>query len=406
MTERVAAEPLDERAKVLWYSERLVLEGNQAADVDFSNPTRKVIHAGPLLRQNDPLKRSVNGWKELWVVLFDNYLVMAKQKGKGDDLKYVAWKPPVRLEFLSLVSQPVRPVQRSNTLSRMMRSGRDSPDPFSSLEHILDTINLNPGGSTHAHHYPFSFVAQGKHGGSYSLYAPTLDERNEWRRKIRDAVAARKAVQEERSVFQVETITADTADSQDAPAHHPGLVTGRISCSLPFASNDGHSLIAIGSEDGVWIGLPKQPESIQRVISLKQVTQLAFLADYGFFIILAEKASTLYAIGIESVVPTTAPEQPPFGMQKLNGEDKPVQFFSVGRQAGRTLVIYSRRKGLDSVFRVLEVLPPSAGERRFRMYREFFIPSDSHDLLFLKTKICVLCTRGFVATLTGSRENG
>ena len=81
-------------------------------DVDFANPTRKVIHAGPLSRQNDPLKRSVNGWKELWVVLFDNYrtssnacsshipypttawtVVMAKPKGKGDDLKYVAWKP-------------------------------------------------------------------------------------------------------------------------------------------------------------------------------------------------------------------------------------------------------------------------------------------------------------------------
>ena len=62
---------------------------------------------------------------------------------------------------------------------------------------------------------------------------------------------------------------------------------------------------------------------------------------------------TLYAIGIESVVPTTAPEQPPFGMQKLNGEDKPVQFFSVGRQAGRTLVIYSRRKGV-SVVRVYD----------------------------------------------------
>ena len=66
---------------------------------------------------------------------------------------------------------------------------------------------------------------------------------------------------------------------------------------------------------------------------------------------LAHRASkqTLYAIGIESVVPTTAPEQPPFGMQKLNGEDKPVQFFSVGRQAGRTLVIYSRRKGVSVV---------------------------------------------------------
>lgn len=39
-------------------------------DLDLANPTRQVLHAGPLFRQNDPLKRS---WKELWVILFDNY---------------------------------------------------------------------------------------------------------------------------------------------------------------------------------------------------------------------------------------------------------------------------------------------------------------------------------------------
>ena len=42
-------------------------------DLDLSNPVRQVLHAGPLFRQNDPLKRSVNGWKELWIILLDNY---------------------------------------------------------------------------------------------------------------------------------------------------------------------------------------------------------------------------------------------------------------------------------------------------------------------------------------------
>lgn len=39
--------------------------------------------------------------------------------------------------------------------------------------------------------------------------------------------------------------------------------------------------------------------------------------------------------------------------QKLNGT-KDVHFFSVGNLHGRTLVIYMKKKGLDSVFRVLE----------------------------------------------------
>ncbi|TFK84447.1 CNH-domain-containing protein [Polyporus arcularius HHB13444] len=324
-------------------------------------------------------------------------VVMTKPKGKGRDVKYVVWKPPVRLEFLQLSSNTIRPVQRSNTFSRMMRSGRDSIDALSSLEQILDSITPNISGSTasSAYYHPLSFYCHGKHGGSYTLYSSTLDERNEWRRKLRDAVAARKNAQAEEGVFRVETITSEIASSQDAPAHQPGLVTGRISCTLPFTSRDGRNLVAIGSEDGVWIGMPDQPESIQRVISLKFVTQIAFLEEHGFFILLADK--TLYAIHIESVVHTQGEDtgQPAFGLRKLSGQERHVHFFSAGRQAGRTLVVWKHKKGLDSVFRQLEVLPPSAGLDRFKVYKDFFVPSDSHDLLFLKTKVCILCPRGF-----------
>ncbi|KAI0706017.1 CNH domain-containing protein [Cerioporus squamosus] len=397
MSERQSrhAEHPDRHAQVQWYGERLVFEAVHVVDLDLANPTRQVLHAGPLLRQNDPLKRS---WKELWVILFDNYLVMTKPKGKGNDIRYVVWKPPVRLEFLQLSSNTIRPVQRSNTFSRMMRSGRDSTDGLSSLEHILDSItpNSSSGSSANgANYYPLSFYCHGKHGGSYTLYASTLDERNDWRRRFREAIAARKATQAEEGVFRVETITSEIASTQDAPAHQPGLVTGRISCTLPFTSRDGRNLVAIGSEDGVWIGLPDQPESIQRVISLKFVHQIAFLEEHGFFVLLADKI--LYAIHIESIVHTQGEDagNPAYGLRKLSGQERHVHFFSVGRQAGRTLVVWKHKKGLDSVFRVLEVQPPSAGLDRFKVYKDFFVPSDSHDLLFLKTKVCILCPRGF-----------
>ncbi|RPD76827.1 CNH-domain-containing protein [Lentinus tigrinus ALCF2SS1-7] len=329
---------------------------------------------------------------------------MTKPKGKGNGVKYHVWKPPVRLEFLQLSSNTIRPIQRSNTFSRMMRSGRDSPDAFSSLDHIFDSINPNSSSVNNPNYYPLSFHCHGKHGGSYTLYASTLDERNEWRRRLREAVAARKMIQAEEGVFRVETITTETATSQDAPSHQPGLVTGQISCTLPFTSKDGRNLVAIGSEDGVWIGMPDQPESIQRVISLRFIAQIAFLEEYGFFILLADKS--LYAIHIESVVHVHGAnsQDPAFGLHRLSGPDRHVHFFSVGRQAGRTLIIWKQRKGLDSVFRILEALPPSAGLNRFSVFKasgiflacgDFFVPSDSHDLLFLKTKVCILCPRGF-----------
>jgi len=73
-----------------------------------------------------------------------------------------------------------------------------------------------------------------------------------------------------------------------------------------------------------------------------------------------------------------------------------------------------KKKGLDSVFRVLEPVvgkineranPPvslssrlgirSARSEWFRVYRDFFLPSESFDLIFLKAKIAILCTKGF-----------
>ncbi|KAI0641008.1 CNH-domain-containing protein [Trametes meyenii] len=327
---------------------------------------------------------------------------MTKPKGHGADVRYVVWKPPVRIELLALESLAVRPVQRSNTLSRMMRPsrgtdspGRVSPDPALSL------ALAEGSGSGMDVYYPLAFHGHGRHGGTYTLYASSVEERNAWRAKMREAIALRRAVQESGSIFRLETITADTAGSQEAPAHQSGLVTGRVSCTLPFGTSDGRQLVVIGSEDGVWMGTPHTPESIQRVMSLKMVTQLAFLAEYGLLIVLAEKL--LYAVDIESVVPTTTQpsEQSTFGLQRLSSPDKPIHFFSVGHSRGRTLIISKKRKGLDSVFHVLEVFRPpelwanARGPPRMQASKDFFLPSDSHDLLFLKTKVCILCARGF-----------
>ena len=86
-------------------------------------------------------------------------------------------------------------------------------------------------------YHPLSFRCTGKNGGAYTLYASTPEERNTWRRALREAIGARRANLAAASVFDAETITSDTAMSQHAPAGPPGLVTGRIACSLPFGES-------------------------------------------------------------------------------------------------------------------------------------------------------------------------
>jgi hypothetical protein len=73
-----------------------------------------------------------------------------------------------------------------------------------------------------------------------------------------------------------------------------------------------------------------------------------------------------------------------------------------------------KKKGTGSVFRILEPVVGQINERShapaslssrlgfqsqrsdwFRTYREFFLPFESYDVIFLQARIAVLCTRGF-----------
>jgi len=69
---------------------------------------------------------------------------------------------------------------------------------------------------------------------------------------------------------------------------------------------------------------------------------------------------------------------------------------------------------MDSIFRVLEPVGDKINERVraaagfgtrlgfrsaksewFRVFRDFFLPSDSFDVVFLKARIAILCAKGF-----------
>ena len=102
--------------------------------------------------------------------------------------------------------------------------------------------------------------------------------------------------------------------------------------------------------------------------------------------------------------------------QKLNGS-REVSFFSVGMLHNRTLVVYVKRKGVNSSnFYILEPVIERINEKAktaaptnfgnllgrktqkmdwFRSYRDFSIPAEAYDLIFLKARIAILCSKGF-----------
>ncbi|KAF9517876.1 hypothetical protein BS47DRAFT_1429505 [Hydnum rufescens UP504] len=398
-----------ERKVEMWrYNRSLVWKPGEEIDLDLLDETRTLVHTGRLLRQPEG-GMDWNSWSELFVLLFDHYLVMTKVKEKyGVARRYHVNRRPIPLELLTLVSFSESPQQRSSSLLGNFR-GRN-------IQHAEGAPN--GGGAEPVDSrllYPCSIHHSGRVGGHYHLFAESAQARAEWERKLNEAVVLRKAVQDANQVFEKRTISTDTfvVPSLQPPmlATYDGTLTGQVTCSIPLKSSDGRPLIAVGCAEGVWIGLRHDARSMRRVLHLKQVTQCAMLEEFGIFLVLADKS--LFAYHIEALVPTgpagenSQPRQP----QKLNGS-RDVQFFSVGTLHGRTLIVYMKKKGLDSVFRVLEPVTGKVTEKAktptfsrnlfgpkqpewFRVYKEFFLPSDSFDLYFLKAKVAILCSKGF-----------
>ncbi|KAG8878034.1 hypothetical protein FRB97_002821 [Tulasnella sp. 331] len=414
-----AAEPGVATAKEkvsLWiYNANIIFKSGEAVDMDLLDDTRTLVHTGRLLRQPDG-SLDMGGWSELFVLLFDNYLVMTKPKERDGVTKYYVNKRPIPLELLSLVGFTEVPQQRSAGLFRGLRSTGGRDPGGGGANEPMSQNSVSEGDSRTV--YPCSIHHAGRVGGLYHLFAETLQIRSEWKQKLEEAISLRSIVQESNKVFEMRNLSEDTFVVPSFTGTVSGgwsgemPFTGKVTCSVPFSTSDGRGLVAVGCAEGVWIGLRSDAKSLRRVLHLKMVTQCAMLEDFGIFLVLADKS--LFAYHIEALVPSSTAGNAGGARtpQKLNGT-KDVQFFSVGTLNGRTLIIYMKKKGLDSVFRVLEpvigkitekVKNPGTFSRSifgnsrsewFRVYRDFFLPSESFDLVFLKAKIAILCTKGF-----------
>ncbi|KAH9959698.1 CNH domain-containing protein [Lactifluus volemus] len=400
----------------LWrYNSNLVFKPGEVVDMDLLAENRSLIYTGKLLRQPDT-GFEWSGWSELgdekveregW----DYKVALARQPPSICVAEADFIIQPIPLDLLTLANFTDSPTQRGTGLLRGFGGGKGDAAQVNT-----PGVNSEPVTDSRAV-YPCTILHTGRLGGLYTVYAESTQARSDWKEKLQEAIGLRKVVQESNKVFEVETLSSDTfvVPSMLSPPGNQSwnteiAFTGKVTCSVPFTTADGRALVAVGCAEGVWIGYRHDSRSMRRVLHLKVVTQCAMLEDFGIFLVLADKA----------LVPSS-PNSANTSLQKLNGY-KDVHFSSVGSLGGRTLVIYMKKKGLDSVFRVLEPVVGKINERTkapvslssrlgwrqprsewVRIYRDFFLPSESYDLIFLKARIAIFCTKGFeIMDLSGS----
>jgi hypothetical protein len=141
---------------------------------------------------------------------------------------------PIPLELLVLNSYADGPVPRS----RHGRNGRTGSSASS-------TSASEDGESRLL--YPFTINHKARAGGSYVLYADSIHGRAEWKQKLEEVMGLRKVVQESNKVFEMETLSVNTFSVQPVSPgsslstwSEGGLITGKVTCSIPFSKQIPH----------------------------------------------------------------------------------------------------------------------------------------------------------------------
>lgn len=180
-----------------------------------------------------------------------------------------------------------------------------------------------------------------------------------------------------------------------------GFLPGnRISCAAMF---DDNRRLAIGADDGIHVSDPQNPHTFRRVIDLERVTQLEILEDFAQVIALSK--GELFSYAYEDL--DTSDE--PYQNKRSRKVASHVSFFRVGECVGRKLVTVVKSTGLSSTVKTFEPVAVSANKKKpslgrllmrgandgMKVFKEFYIPTESTSIHFLKTKLCVGCGKGF-----------
>jgi len=321
-------------------------------------------------------------------------------------------------------------------LPRASTNGGNQPAGFYST--TVDTSNENVL-------YPFRVQHLGK-TEVYVLYATTSKIRDEWCAKIRQAKTRHAAslFAQNAEPFRLKVLADHYfaygeagAPSAQRPAHIIGTPLDRalrdidrdlgvpsprpapgcratVNCATAFTPPfTGRSMLAVGTDFGVYVTEQSQPRRWVRAITATFVTQIAILEEFNVLLIIADKA--LIAFHLDAVVPNsaTSKEVANKNPQKLSG-NKDVGFFAVGRMKDRMLVFYKKRDGISSTFKVLEPVYNKAatmlgmggsstrsrfGIRKgatdfFRDFDDFYIASETYAINLFSSSLAIATARG------------
>ncbi|GAA5861290.1 hypothetical protein JCM1840_005318 [Sporobolomyces johnsonii] len=369
----------ENRFNLAQLDQQLVFKNGEAVDLRLRDEERELIFKGPLKKRGGTQSDSA----ELQVFLFDHAVLMVKQKSKNE--QYKVYRKPIPLELLVVAPIDDAAIARSGVVrpKSLMARGSSASKTLPSA-----TANVPPPGvdKNNKQGFAMTFIHLGRRGYQITLWASTWTARKKWLEKIEER---QNELRERSLVFETVPLSA---------GYFVG--TNRLTCAAPF---DNGNRMVYGTENGVYLANLRDKNKVPvKVISVPNVTQLDVLEEQGILIVLADKAvQTFFVDHLDPGDAIGAAKR----ARKISAH---ATFFKAGQCLGRTLVCVVKSGNVSSTIKTLEPIDQPRGKKQpairkflqgsnesLRVFKEFYIPTESSSVHFLKSKLCVGCTKGF-----------
>lgn len=183
------------------------------------------------------------------------------------------------------------------------------------------------------------------------------------------------------------------------------LISQSRETKLTRCLDNGNRLI-YGTDEGVYFSNLRDDKLREpvKVISLADVTQVDVIEDFQLLIVLHERTVTSFPLDCLD------PNDPTAALKRGKKIASHTSFFKSGICLGKVLVAVVKSSTLSSTIKVFEAIDQSnrgkkqqasfmrrlnGANEALKLFKEFYIPTESSSIHFLKTKLCVGCTKGF-----------
>ncbi|WVW85998.1 hypothetical protein I302_108036 [Kwoniella bestiolae CBS 10118] len=368
----------------------LVFRPGEHIDLRLRDKSRELVHKGPLKRRGGNREEIA----DLTGFLFDHAFLLVKPKWVQKSEQYKVYRRPIPLELLVLVtpddSYNSSKLSASRAANKLMpRQSNTSSNSTSNSKAVL----ANPPKPESKHGFSLTVIHLGKKGYSMQLWVDTYMSRKKWL----ESIDKQQATLRERScVFVSETIT------EGGPSFTGGGLR-KVNCVSPY--DMGHRMI-YGTDDGVYFSNLRDDKLRDpvKVINLLDVTQVDVIEEFQLLIVLHERCVTTFPLDCLD------PNDANAALKRGKRISSHTSFIKSGICLGKTLIAIVKSSTLSSTIKVMEPIDQALRNKKapggfmkrlngrdeaLKLFKEFYIPTESSSVHFLKTKLCVGCTKGF-----------